>query len=304
MASIPIIGPTLPPHLRLSCESKSESQPSNSNDDSIPVSSVQTQPSKSNSIIGPALPPGFSRSSGPEVSYNIDDEDLSDDQIGPTPLLANAIHKNRQENEGVTALREREERRKERERIEKESKVLKREEWMLLPPKELDLKSSIDPTKLKSRGFKQNSKPYSSSQDQQTCTGTLWTETPVERAQRLADEAIGKRRRAEDVTKTNDEDDLEKVKRKKRDKVIRNQVEQHNQSSRNASLLQLHNQSLENTSKSKSAAEKEAEKKQAVVWDHDTMMGVGGKLLGEREKNSMIRDAKALGGRFGGSSFL
>lgn len=73
---------------------------------------------------------------------------------------------------------------------------------------------------------------------------------------------------------------------------------------RGSSLLDLHKTASSNVSKSKSKAEKEKDKKEAVVWDHDAMMGLGGKLMGEKQKADMIRDAKGLGGRFGGGSFL
>ncbi|KAH9820560.1 hypothetical protein DFH28DRAFT_1079419 [Melampsora americana] len=221
--------------------------------------------------IGPSLPPGFDRSS--EKTKHDEDSDEDHGFTGPMPLPSYLVQNN-DETEGVRALREREERQAEKDRLERESKVLKREEWMLVPPKELDLPASIDPTKIKSRGFKQTSKPHSGTVERQGGTGSLWTETPAERAQRLEDEAMGKRRRAED-------------------KFIRS-----------SSLLDLHKKASSNISKSKSKAEKEKDKKEAVVWDHDSMMGLGGKLMGEKQKADMIRDAKGLGGRFGGGSFL
>lgn len=89
---------------------------------------------------------------------------------------------------------------------------------------------AIDPTKIKSRGFKQTSKPHSGTVDRQGGSGSLWTETPAERAQRLEDEAMGKRRRAEDVAKDmqDEDDDLDQIKRRKRNREMRKQVEEHN----------------------------------------------------------------------------
>lgn len=48
------------------------------------------------------------------------------------------------DNDGARAFLEREERQRERERLEKEKGEgkLQREEWMLVPPKEMDLMSS------------------------------------------------------------------------------------------------------------------------------------------------------------------
>jgi hypothetical protein len=73
---------------------------------------------------------------------------------------------------------------------------------------------------------------------------------------------------------------------------------------RNASLLDLHKTANTNVSNSKTRSEKETDKKQKVVWDHDAMMGVNSKLLSDNQKANMINDAKGLGGRFGGGSFL
>lgn len=304
--SNPIAGPSITSHKMTSSNSKPKNDQSDeSDDDFMPELPPEFKASdKPVGPIGPSLPPGFNRS----YEDTKDDEESEEDDgvAGPMPLPSYLVQ-NHDETEGVRALREREERQAEQDRIERDSKVLKREEWMLVPPKELDLPASIDPTKIKSRGFKQTSKPHSGTVERQGGTGSLWTETPAERAQRLEDEAMGKRRRAEDVAKGmgDDEDgNLDSLKRRKRDQEMRKQVEEHNKSIRSSSLLDLHNKASSNISKSKSKAEKEKDKKEAVVWDHDSMMGLGGKLMGEKQKADMIRDAKGLGGRFGGGSFL
>ncbi|KAI9618329.1 hypothetical protein KEM48_006782 [Puccinia striiformis f. sp. tritici PST-130] len=308
--SAPIAGPSYPPHSRDKSSAPVPSGPklnpphqedpdSDSEDDFMPSLPPDFQPSKPKAAIGPTLPPGFVISDN-KNNEESDEDDNNDGLTGPAPLPAHLASKFALENEGVLALKDREERQKELDRIEQQSKLLKREEWMLLPPKELGLQATMDPTQIKARGFKQTSKPHSSSTDRQNNTGSLWTETPAERTQRLADEAIGKR---EETTK-DDGDDLEVSKRKKRDKLMRQQVEEHNKSLRNASLLDLHKTAAVNISNSKTKAEKEAEKKQAVVWDHDAMMGVNTKLLSKNQKADMIKDAKGFGGRFGGGSFL
>jgi hypothetical protein len=99
------------------------------------------RPNKPTSTIGPTLPPGFEIS---DNHNNQEEEEDDDDEsvAGPAPLPAHLASTVGLQNEGVVALKEREERQKELERIERESKLLKREEWMLLPPKELDLQAS------------------------------------------------------------------------------------------------------------------------------------------------------------------
>ncbi|PLW51057.1 hypothetical protein PCASD_02401 [Puccinia coronata f. sp. avenae] len=330
--ALPLAGPSTPPTNRAKQDNKKTNGPahenqsqaqvdgndSDSSDDFMPTlppnfSKPKLAPA---APIGPKLPAGYTvseaRHTGDDVSDHGDDDDDDDDDddvAGPAPLPAHLSSSLSLPNEGVIALREREERQKELDRIERESKVLKRDEWMLLPPKEFDLKTAIDPTKIKARGFKQTSKPHASSTEgsRTTASSSLWTETPAERSQRLADEAIGKRRRAEEVAKGgtgDDDDDLEASKRKKRDHLMRQQVDQHNKSLRHASLLDLHKTANTNVSNSKTRSEKETDKKQKVVWDHDAMMGVNSKLLSDNQKANMINDAKGLGGRFGGGSFL
>lgn len=91
--------------------------------------------------IGPSLPPGFqrNRSASPPSRRPAYPAEDSDDEAGPMPAPAAGVPSAGLENEGVTAIREREERAAEKERLERENKKPKREEWMLLPPKEGDI---------------------------------------------------------------------------------------------------------------------------------------------------------------------
>jgi len=57
-------------------------------------------------------------------------------------------------------------------------------------------------------------------------------------------------------------------------------------------MMDTHAASASNEPKSKDAL---------VVWDRDTMMGVSGKLMGEKDRSSLIKDARALNDRFGHS---
>jgi hypothetical protein len=68
--------------------------------------------------------------------------------------------------------------------------------------------------------------------------------------------------------------------------------------------LDLHKSANVKISNSKTKSEKETKRKQAVVWDHDAMMGVNSKLMSENQKADLIKEAKGLGGLFGGGSFL
>lgn len=65
----------------------------------------------------------------------------------------------------------------------------KRDEWMLLPPKQDDLSSRVDPTKLKSRGF--NTGKGSKAPIAKGESGGMWTETAEEKRRRLQNEVMG-----------------------------------------------------------------------------------------------------------------
>lgn len=56
---------------------------------------------------------------------------------------------------------------------------------------------------------------------------SLWTETPAERQQRLADEVSGRKRRAVNADPVADEDEEEARKRRRRDAEIRKGVDEH-----------------------------------------------------------------------------
>jgi hypothetical protein len=82
----------------------------------------------------------------------------------------------------------------------------------------------MDPTKLKPRQFRATAAPTVPT------SNNLWTETPAERQQRIADEVSGKKRRAAnaDAGANADEDDAQRKLKKRKDEEIRREVEEHN----------------------------------------------------------------------------
>ena len=88
------------------------------------------------------------------------------------------------------------------------------------------IETAIDPTRLnKGRKFAPTTNPNAGSTDT-----TLWTETPAERQQRLADELSGKKRRKEnsEVPVDDGRSALEARKRQKIEGEIQNAVAEHN----------------------------------------------------------------------------
>ncbi|GAA5859381.1 hypothetical protein JCM1840_004589 [Sporobolomyces johnsonii] len=272
-------------------------------------------PSSNRVTAGPQLPPHLASSSRRSPSpprpraYDSDDDDF-----GPMPLPA-GYRPASDDNEGARLFKEREEREAERIRKEKEGAGKpKREEWMLVPPQEMDLLSSMDPTKLKSRTFQTNPKAAASSSKSGKPSGpNLWTETPAERQQRLEDEALGRKRKAEQGLGGNgggaddDEDESDEVRRKRRrDAQLKAEVERHNKSTRNESLLDQHAKSSSSSSKKGASADDDDNdgKGPPGVWDRDRDMSLGGRLMDDGKRRDIIRNAKGLGGRFGGGGFL
>ncbi|QRV76951.1 hypothetical protein RhiJN_19797 [Ceratobasidium sp. AG-Ba] len=206
-------------------------------------------------------------------------ESDSDDDYGPMPLPAGAASEH-DDNDGVREFIEREKRREQQIEESKQPKALKRDDWMLAPPSSSDLFSSIDPTKLKNRQFSR------STTDKKSAPSNLWTETPQERQQRLADEVSGKRKRAENAVTAGDDEDT--IKRRKRDQELKAQVEAHNKSTRAESLVAMH-----------SAPTPNPEDAPPGIWDHSRDMGLGGRLMDEKSRQKMLKDARGLGDRFG-----
>ncbi|KAI0662363.1 hypothetical protein C8Q70DRAFT_957809 [Cubamyces menziesii] len=238
-------------------------------------------------VIGPTLPPSVA---GPRFE---DEED--DDDVGPRPLPAGYVL---EEKDGVQEFLEREERRRKQLEEASKPKAPKREEWMLVPPSSSDLLGSIDPTKLtRPRQFARTA------QTSRDADRSLWTETPAERQQRIADEVAGKRRRAVDVDPT-DDTDIDARKRRKYEEEVRRGVEEHTKKVRGPTLLERH----ERTSAVKEAekARNGEEDEPPVIWDHGRDMALGGRLMDDKTRDKFIREARGLGDRFGSgkSSFL
>jgi len=127
---------------------------------------------------------------------------------------------------------------------------------------------------------------------------SLWTETPAERQQRLADEVSGKKRRVADAPVAEDMDEkARKKRRKEEEETIRKGVEEHTRKKRGAALVDQH------ADGSKTPAGPEV----PGIWDHSRDMGLGGRLMDDDKRNKMLKEAKGLGDRFGsgkGGGFL
>ncbi|TFK38739.1 hypothetical protein BDQ12DRAFT_651055 [Crucibulum laeve] len=233
-------------------------------------------PSTGKRQVGPSFPT-YAPTYNADSYYSDDD---SDDDVGPKPLPAGMQH---EEPDAVKEFIAREERRRKELEEASKPKALKRDEWMLVPPSSSDLLGKLDPTKLKARQFSRSAAPVQGKQD-----NSLWTETPAERQQRIADEVSGKKRRVTDQP-VDEQAEAGKKRRRRDEDVIRKGVDEYTEKLRGPALIAQH----------AAGRKPEDEPKDDRIWDHSRDMSLGGRLMDDDKRNKLVREAKGLGDRFG-----
>jgi hypothetical protein len=74
-------------------------------------------------------------------------------------------------------------------------------------------------------------------------------------------------------------------------------VEAHTRAVRGSTLLDLHSKEKGKDKGRKGG--KEVETEPDVIWDHARDMSLGGRLMDDKKREGLVRDAKNLGDRFG-----
>ncbi|KAJ3530453.1 hypothetical protein NMY22_g8562 [Coprinellus aureogranulatus] len=283
------IGPAIPAHLLRGSSGKDAEGGGRSTTPPLerpsrPTHSPEAGPSTNRKVVGPTLP-NYGPTYNPDTYGNVEDEEDSDDDVGPKPLPAGMKH---EESNAVKEFIEREERmRKAREEAAKEKNAPKREEWMLVPPSSSDLLGNLDPTKLKKgRQFSKSTHSASSGPSDMS----LWTETPAERQKRLEDEVMGRKRRAVDTANSEATEDPDKKRRKKEEAMMKREVEEYTKKQRGPSLVDQHTKALD--------GKKDDSEGPPVIWDHARDMAIGGRLMDDDKRKAMVREARGLGDRF------
>ena len=182
---MPLVGPELPPHLAAKRKRHTEEQ------DEQPTAIQGAGPSRAPSsgtghkhqrFLGPTLPPApldERLASKPEI---IDESD-SDNDVGPALPPAPGKYDFEAEAQRVQTTED--------ENAARDATLKpQREEWMLVPPKQDDWSSRIDPTKLKNRKFN-TGKGAKGPAQMGGADNAIWTETPEEKRKRLEDEVMG-----------------------------------------------------------------------------------------------------------------
>jgi Protein of unknown function (DUF3752) len=305
-----MIGPSLPPHLQKKTDTSAE--------DDSKETTTSVSPAVKPAVTGPQLPPHLlaareaKRKRKREEESNTDSKESSYAPAPPPkrptegPRLQSPAPANPSESESddevgpslavmMTPAESAEYTRKQAiERLSRTSPdpntkstsepKLQRDSWMLAPPTRADWLGTLDASKLKSRTFNQ-SKSGTNLQSK-TIDHTIWTESPLERAQRLEDEALGRRPTkpaapVEDVKKS--QEDIERDRR----------IKEFNAQTRGPSLMEKYSGMRK--------VEDDDPSKRAFDYQKDI---AGGRPLGFKERNAMINKAKDLDSKYSGGSYL
>lgn len=159
---------------------------------------------------------------------------------------------------------------------------------MLVPPKQDDWSSRVDPTNLRNRKFntgKGSKAPAAKGGGEDA----VWTETPEQKRKRLEDEVMGVKRPAQLGPEE---------KRSARDEAAQREMDskirEYNEKNRGQSLYSEHK---------KQVPKEKADDPSKRAFDREKDMALGGKL-GEAKKREMVKRAGDFGSRFEKGSYL
>lgn len=184
---------------------------------------------------------------------------------------------------------------------------LKRDDWMLAPPSASTGYQERDPTKIKSRKFASGSTATTRPKDGAGGgISSIWTETPEEKAKRLADAVLGRgpaAAREQQATNRGGASGVSGISGR-RDEKIRAFTEQ----TRGKSLYEEH-QAAKQAGKASAVGgvtkdeHEEDDDPSKRAFDREKDMGLGGKITASQRKELLSR-ASDFGGRFSKGNFL
>lgn len=272
---MPSVGPDLPPHLAK--RKRSEEAPNTINDPPKRQrsSSPRAHPTNPRRVIGPAAPPApLPERPGTLTTPDPPSSD-SDDDFGPSlPPPPGSINREteRKRQEALAAD----------EAARDAATKPQREEWMLLPPKQDDWSARADPSKLKNRKFN-TGKGARAPGHTGGAANALWTETPEQKRQRLADEVMGVTRPA----RLGPGDRVERGKEEEARETGR-RVREYDERERGGALY---------SERGRAGRRGEEDDPSGRAFDREKDMGLGARI-GRREKREMVSKARDFGARF------
>ncbi|KAK5000999.1 hypothetical protein LTR66_000204 [Elasticomyces elasticus] len=283
-------GPELPPHLLAKRKRQQEEQAeaAESRASGASCSSSPDGGEKRRRVLGPSLPPAplSERPSGPADGGNSSssDDDDDDDGFGPAlPSAADRISTALHNDDDATTSHH--------STVPLGQQTAKRDDWMMVPPKQEDLAGRTDPTKIRARKFQSGTGAKAPPAAEPL--STAWTETPEERRKRLADEMMG-------VAKPPPIDGKGRVRRQEQgegreeeEKAAR-RIREHAEKTRGKSLYQQHQKS--------NPQEKEDDPSKRA-FDREKDVG-GGMKIGTVQRREVLNNAANFSSKFSKGSFL
>lgn len=187
---------------------------------------------------------------------------------------------------------------------------LQRDEWMTLPPTASAGYQERDPTKIKSRKFASGMTATTRPKDGGSGgIAAIWTETPVEKAKRLADAVLGRGTGEADQQQMSSAGGRSGVsgiasgrgeaRDAERDERIRAVMEQ----KRGRSLVEEHQAAKKAGAGAKKGEEEEDDDPSKRAFDREKDMAVGGKISATQRKE-LVNRAQDFGGRFSKGNYL
>lgn len=248
-------------------------------------------------VHGPAPPPA-SLAERPSPSPSSD----SEDDYGPALPGAVSSRKQQQQQQYAAAAA-----------AEPEPEVPRRDDWMLAPPSAAPGYRERDPTKIRSRKFASGATATTRPRDGAGAeVSSIWTETPEEKARRLADAVLGRGGGGGEPSQERQQQQRSSaggggrgVEAAPRDDKIRAFTEQ----TRGRSLYEEH-QSARKAGKSSAGGAKkggevdeEDDDPSKRAFDREKDMGLGMKISASKRKELLNR-ASDFGGRFSKGNYL
>ncbi len=187
------------------------------------------------------------------------------------------------------------------------AKKLRRDDWMLVPPKQDDWTSRVDPTKLRNRKFN-TGKGSKAPPPKGNGESTVWTETPEQKRQRLEDEVMGVKKPAalgpEDSKTAHNQVEAEATARKIREYNVGYTGGEDESRETVADISQERNRHTSLYDDHKNTVPKEQEDDPSKrAFDKEKDIG-GGTKIGHAQKKEMLNRAADFGSRFAGGNFL
>jgi len=277
------VGPELPPHIL--AKRKRQQEQEDEAEESRPSGAKRPRTPEADEkrarVIGPAQPPAplDERPSEPAIVSkpdDSDDESSDDDDFGPALPTAEDSTRTQEDRFGDDPPA-----RSTIDEAEAQPRS-KRDEWMMVPPKQDDLSARMDPSKLRARGFNTGKAAKGPSTD---VDAGIWTETPEQKRKRLQDEVMGIKSSSGNGPTV----DVRAQKKRAEDRATAARL----QEQRGQSLTERH-------MGTKGKDKEDDPSKRAFDREKD----IGGGVMGNVERKNMLNKAKDFSSKFSGGSYL